>query len=112
VKHRAHPDLAAYFAALGNPTRLQLLNLMGRRELCVCELVAALDEPQPKISQHLAILRSAGIVEARKQGKWMHYKIVMPAEPNLRRILLASMQLMKADPAFVAQCEKCSVASQ
>ena len=106
VKHLPHPDPAAYFAALGNPTRLQLLNLMGQRELCVCELVAALEQPQPKISQHLAILRAVGLVQARKEGKWMHYRIVKPQNETLRRILRSTMNLMQQDPAFTAERQR------
>ena len=67
-----------FFQALGDNTRLRLLNLMGDQEICVCYFVEILDQPQPKISRHLAYLRSAGIVAARRDGKWMHYRIVMP----------------------------------
>ena len=71
-----------FFQALGDNTRLRLLNLMGDQEICVCYFVEILGQGQPKISRHLAYLRRAGIVEARRDGKWMHYRIVMP--PNDR----------------------------
>ena len=80
-------DLARFFQALGNDVRLRLLSLIGEREICVCHLVDALGLPQPLISQHLACLRSAGIVEARREGKWMHYRIVMPQHESAARIL-------------------------
>ena len=71
-------DLALLFAALSDRTRLRLLNLMDGREVCVCYFVEILGQSQPKISRHLAYLRRAGVVAARREGKWMHYKIVVP----------------------------------
>ena len=61
--------------ALGDPTRLRLLNLLRGGEICVCYFVEILGEPQPKVSRHLAYLRRAGLVEVRREGKWMHYKL-------------------------------------
>ncbi len=78
-------NVERFFQALGDQTRLRLLNLMGDHETCVCYFVEILGGPQPKISRHLAYLRSAGIVEARRDGKWMHYRIVMPPHIGLRR---------------------------
>ena len=68
------------FAALADPTRLRLLNLMAGREVCVCYFVEILRQSQPKISRHLAYLRKAGVVAARREGKWMHYRITPPAD--------------------------------
>lgn len=98
-------DLERFFQALGDHTRLRLLNLIGEQEICVCYFVEILGSPQPKISRHLAYLRSAGIVEARREGKWMHYRIVMPshigASQVLRQILawLKDEKTMQADKA-------------
>jgi ArsR family transcriptional regulator len=65
-----------FFGILSDPTRLRALMLVqAEGELCVCELTFALDESQPKISRHLALMREAGIVEARREGTWMHYRI-------------------------------------
>jgi DNA-binding transcriptional ArsR family regulator len=72
-------DLALLFAALSDRTRLRLLNLVDGREVCVCYFVEILSQSQPKISRHLAYLRRAGIVAARREGKWMHYRIVVPS---------------------------------
>src|SRR2546428_9663000 len=66
------------FRALADSTRLRLLNLMNGREVCVCYFVEILKTSQPKISRHLAYLRRAGIVAARRDGKWMHYRLVPP----------------------------------
>jgi ArsR family transcriptional regulator len=65
-----------FFSILSDPTRLRALMLIqAEGELCVCEITFALDESQPKISRHLALMREAGIVEARREGTWMHYRI-------------------------------------
>src|SRR5487761_1108414 len=68
-------NMERFFQALGDNTRLRLLNLMGEQEICVCYLVEILGQSQPKISRHLAYLRRAGIVAARREGKWMHYRM-------------------------------------
>jgi ArsR family transcriptional regulator len=63
------------FRAFSDRTRLRILNLLRGGETCVCDLVAVIGGPQPKISRHLAYLRRAGLVEARKDGLWMHYRL-------------------------------------
>jgi ArsR family transcriptional regulator, arsenate/arsenite/antimonite-responsive transcriptional repressor len=79
-------DLTLLFAALADRTRLRLLNLMDGREVCVCHFVQILNHSQPKISRHLAYLRRADIVVARREGKWMHYRIVDPAHEGAAKI--------------------------
>jgi len=79
-------DVAGFFLALSDRTRLRLLNLMGDDELCVCFFVEVLGEPQPKISRHLAYLRQAGVVSARREGKWMHYRVVEPPDPRAAHV--------------------------
>src|SRR5436190_23316384 len=74
------------FRALGDRTRLRLLSLMGDTEVCVCFFVEILQTNQPKISRHLAYLRKAQIVDARREGKWMHYRIVEPPNEHAARI--------------------------
>jgi len=62
--------------ALADNTRLRIVNLLlAKGELCVCELVAAMEMAQPKVSRHLAILREAGVVLDRREGLWIHYRI-------------------------------------
>ena len=80
-------DLVTLFQALADPTRLRLLNLMAAGEVCVCFFVEIFDEPQPKISRHLAYLRRAGVVTARRDGKWMHYSLTMPSDPAVAEVL-------------------------
>ncbi len=79
-------DMEMFFAALADRTRLRLLNLMRDDEVCVCFFVEVLQTNQPKISRHLAYLRKAGIVAARRQGKWMHYRIVEPSDGRAARV--------------------------
>ena len=75
-------DEADLFKALSDPTRLRLVVLLALHgEVCVCVMAEALDEPNFKISRHLRVLRSTGIVEARREGTWMHYRL---AEPRTR----------------------------
>src|ERR1700682_5185584 len=90
-------DLVTLFAALADPTRLRLLNLMNGREVCVCYFVEILKQGQPKISRPLAYLRRAGIVEARREGKWMHYRIERPADTRAASILDASLKSFEED---------------
>jgi ArsR family transcriptional regulator, arsenate/arsenite/antimonite-responsive transcriptional repressor len=90
-------DLERFFQALGDGTRLRALNLMGDQEICVCYLVEILDQPQPKISRHLAYLRTAGIVAARRDGKWMHYRIVMPPHIGATQILRQTLAALKEE---------------
>jgi ArsR family transcriptional regulator len=80
-------DKELFFRALADRTRLRLLNLMGADEVCVCFFVEVLKTNQPKISRHLAYLRRAGIVGARREGQWMHYRVVEPEDADARRVL-------------------------
>ncbi len=66
---------AEQFKAFADPTRLRILSLLERGELCVCHIVDVLGEGQPKVSRHLAILRHAGLVTARVEGPWRHYAL-------------------------------------
>ena len=102
-------DLALFFAALSDPTRLRLLNLMNGREVCVCYFVEILGQGQPKISRHLAYLRMAGIVMARREGKWMHYRIVAPSHDGASKLLSETLNVLRAQKAMqvdLARLEK------
>lgn len=91
-----------FFQALGDRTRLRLLNLMGEQEICVCYFVEMLGQPQPKISRHLAYLRNAGLVAARREGKWMHYRLVMPQHEGAEQIFRQTLAWLKGDKAMQA----------
>jgi ArsR family transcriptional regulator, arsenate/arsenite/antimonite-responsive transcriptional repressor len=95
-------DLARLFAALADPTRLRLLHLMDGAEVCVCYFVEILGQSQPKISRHLAYLRNAGVVRARREGKWMHYRIERPLDAGAAAILEAALKSLKTDARMQA----------
>ena len=98
-------SIALLFKALADTTRLRLINLIGEDEVCVCFFVEVLKINQPKISRHLAYLRRAGVVSARRDGKWMHYRLIEPPDPHAANIFrevrasLAEESAMKSDRA-------------
>ncbi len=102
--------LEKLFGALADSTRLRLLNLLGRDEVCVCFLVEALGLSQPKISRHLAYLRDAEIVAARRDGKWMHYRVVTPPDPNAARILDETLNCLQDNPELQQDRQRLSAA--
>jgi ArsR family transcriptional regulator len=83
--------LTTVFAALADPTRLRILSLLGDGEICVCHLHASLDVPQPTASRHLAYLRKSGLVEARREGVWMHYKLAEIDNPVIASVVKAAL---------------------
>lgn len=89
--------LARLFRALADPTRLRLINLISGQEICVCYFIEVIGAPQPKISRHLAYLRRAGIVAARREGKWMHYRLRMPRNSHAASILKNTLDALKQD---------------
>ena len=86
------------FRALADATRLRLLNLIAGREICVCFFVEILGISQPKISRHLAYLRRAGIAAARRQGRWMHYRLVIPQDAVASSILQETLKHLRERP--------------
>jgi ArsR family transcriptional regulator len=80
-------QMETFFLAMADKTRLRLINLMRSEEICVCFFTEVLGESQPKISRHLAYLRNAGVVEARREGKWMHYSIRRPSDADAARVM-------------------------
>jgi ArsR family transcriptional regulator len=87
MKTTPETDLELFFRALADRTRLRLINLIGDDEVCVCFLVEIIGVSQPKISRHLAYLRRAGIVGARREGKWMHYRLLTPRNEHTATVL-------------------------
>ena len=86
------------FRALADRTRLRLLNLIADKEICVCYFVEILRISQPKISRHLAYLRRAGIVAARRQGRWMHYRLLAPHDSVASAILQETLAHLRQIP--------------
>jgi ArsR family transcriptional regulator, arsenate/arsenite/antimonite-responsive transcriptional repressor len=102
--------LEPLFRALADPTRLRLLNLMADQEICVCYFVEVLRLSQPKISRHLAYLRRAGIAAARREGKWMHYRLIVPSEGHARAVLQTTLDALKHDKAMQRDKERLTTA--
>jgi len=81
-------ELAGIFKALSDETRLRVIKLLENGELCVCDIFTALDMSQPKVSFHLNVLKEAGFLKDRKQGRWTHYRL--DDSDFFRRFLLMS----------------------
>jgi ArsR family transcriptional regulator len=94
------------FRALADPTRLRLINLMSEQEICVCYFIEVTGAPQPKISRHLAYLRRAGLVAARRQGKWMRYRLTVPPDSHAAAILKSTIAALKQSNEMRKDCER------
>lgn len=99
VRHAA--ALTTLYQALADATRLRMLAILATHppdgpngELCVCHIHDSLGLSQPTTSRHLAYLRKAGLVEARRQGVWMHYRLVRPADPVLAVVFDAALHAL------------------
>jgi ArsR family transcriptional regulator, arsenate/arsenite/antimonite-responsive transcriptional repressor len=90
-------EMETMFMALGDRTRLRLLNLMADDEVCVNYFTEALRESQPKVSRHLAYLRNAGLVDTRRHGKWIYYSICRSNDSSLRKVLEAALSALADD---------------
>ena len=91
-------DLELLFSALADKTRLRLLNLLRDGEVCVCFFAGTLETNNPKISRHLSYLKRAGLVNARRDGKWMHYSLRKPTDEKLVALFDATMKAVEDDP--------------
>lgn len=91
-------ELLSIFRALSDATRLKILKLLEGDELCVCDITAALDMSQPKVSFHLGVLKDAGLIKDRKQGRWMHYTI--DDSDIFKRFLMLSVMERISDAAM------------
>src|SRR5919197_1359888 len=80
-------ELESLFKALADATRLRILGLLLTGEVCVCDIHETLRIPQPKASRHLAYLRRSGLVETRREGLWIHYRLGTLADPVMAAIV-------------------------
>ncbi len=87
-------ELASVYRALADETRLRLLALIRNGEVCVCHLHASLRLPQPTISRHLAYLRRARLVEARREGVWMYYRLSAPTSPVVQQVVDSALHAL------------------
>jgi ArsR family transcriptional regulator len=104
-------EMQTFFIALADRTRRRILNLMRDREICVCYFTEVLDVSQPKISRHLAYLRNANIVSARRDGKWMYYRINKPEDFSAAKILRDTLEWLELDDRMEKDYEKLSYIS-
>jgi len=93
---------AGLLKALSDENRLRMVALLSAGELCVCHIASALDLSQPNVSQHLTVLKNAGVVERERRGSWIYYRLPTELEPSLQRILTA----------VVASCQELASASE
>jgi ArsR family transcriptional regulator len=93
------------FRAFSDRTRLRILNLLAGGELCVCDLVRVIGAPQPKVSRHLAYLRKAGLVTARKEGLWTYYELA-PSKNEFHRKLIECLSCCFTDVPELAKDAK------
>ena len=97
--------MESLFLALGDKTRLRILNLIRGGEVAVWFFMEVLKESQPKISRHLAYLRNAGVVRTRRDGKWIYYSIVVPDDPLELAILQNLIDSMDEQPELAGEYE-------
>jgi ArsR family transcriptional regulator len=100
AKNRPAIDsLEIVFKALGDKTRLRILALLGKNEVCVCHIHDSLGLPQPTVSRHLAYLRKSGLVAARRDGVWMHYQVSRSLPSVVQRVVDAAVDALQQLPA-------------
>jgi ArsR family transcriptional regulator len=95
-------DALKIFRALADPTRLRIVSLLLRKELCVCELIFILKMEQSRISHQLRILKDADLIEDQREGRWMTYRISDKARGNLEQLLsqVLDKQLSESEDAI------------
>jgi ArsR family transcriptional regulator, arsenate/arsenite/antimonite-responsive transcriptional repressor len=92
-------ELEYLFKALADKTRLRILALLGNTEVCVCHIHDSLGLPQPTVSRHLAYLRRSGLVAARRDGVWMHYRVSRSLNPVIQGFVMAAVNALQQLPA-------------
>ena len=97
---------SAFFRALGDPTRLRIVNLLSRRSLCVCDIQRILEQPQSSISRHLALLKSAGLVRDRRDGMRTFYALTDWNSRLARGVLAAIRAHLAVEGAYQADMEE------
>jgi ArsR family transcriptional regulator len=91
-------QLEEILKALADKTRLRVLALLGNNEVCVCHIHDSLGLPQPAVSRHLAYLRRSGLVDARRDGVWMHYRVATDLDPAVQKIVRAAIDALLEVP--------------
>ena len=98
---------ASLLRALADENRLRILALLAEGELCVCHIVEALGLSQPNTSQHLSVLRHAGVIRVERRGSWAYYRLSQPDDPHLARVVAEALAavgpLSEAERAAVSR---------
>jgi len=106
-------QISAVFATLADPIRLRCLALIAAQgELCVCELVAALDLPQPKVSRHLAVMRDAGLLRDRRDAQWVLYSLAPEMTKWMRSAVDAAVLALSKDDRHMRDRKRLSRAAR
>lgn len=92
-------SIAAGFHALSEPLRIEILDLLRTKELCVCDLCEALKAPQSKLSFHLKVLKEAELVRSRQEGRWIYYSLNLPQFVVLEQYLAEYRRFSPIMPA-------------
>jgi len=99
-------DLVQYFRALSEEVRLRILLLLAHGELCVCDIMDVLGEPQSKISRHLSYLKRSGLITSKRVGVWMHYMLAESTEETINAQIEFMRERLSALPAFKEDIQK------
>ena len=102
-------SMQTFYTALADRTRRRILNLIREQEICVCFLTEVLEISQPKISRHLAYLRNAGIVSARRDGKWIYYSIIELEDFYAAQILHDTLDWLKSQERMQKDYERLTI---
>ncbi len=98
--------MSSLFRALGDETRLQLVVLLSGGELCVCHLVMVLGLSQPMVSRHLAILKNAGLIQSRRQGNWMYYRLAPQNDRHQQKVLNSLQRRFRANKVLTQEVSR------
>lgn len=103
-------ELIKMFKALSDETRIRMLHLLSEGELCVCEIMQALEISQTRASRNLGILRDAGLLQDRRDGQWVHYSVRKEVATEYLKLLELLTSLLKEDQTIVADEERLKMA--
>jgi ArsR family transcriptional regulator, arsenate/arsenite/antimonite-responsive transcriptional repressor len=101
--------LAQYYKALSEEVRLRIIMLLTHGELCVCDIMEILDQPQSKISRHLSYLKNSGIITAQRVGVWMHYALSDTRDETLAAQIGFMRERLSHLPAFIDDIAKMEI---
>lgn len=107
-----YDDLATRFKALAHPVRLQIVDLLRAGDACVCHMETALGKRQAYISQQLMVLREAGLVDSRKEGLQVFYRLSDPTVETLLQVAFGEVDAALRQPLEGCPCPHCSVSER